>query len=67
MVGLLAGHDLGELAPQHRVDGAAVAADREGVADALGAVGVAHPHGVELEGAHLAVRRVGQHLGSGMR
>ena len=62
VVGFLAGHDLDELAPQHRVDGAAVAPDRVGVADALGAVGVADPHRVELEGAHLAMGRIGQHL-----
>ena len=60
-VGVLAGHDLGHLAGQDVGDRAAVAADGEGVADAFGAVGVAHADGAELEGAHLAMRAVGQH------
>ena len=62
VVGFLAGHDLGDLARQHGVDGAAVAADGVGVADALAAVGVAHADSVQLERAHLAVRAVGQDL-----
>ena len=66
-VGVLAGQDLGHLARQDVVDGAAVAADREGVADALGPVRVAHAHGAQLEGAHLAMGAVGQHDGSGTR
>ncbi len=60
MIALLAGEDVGHLARQDGVDGRAVAADREGVADALGAVGVAQPHRVQLEGAHLAMRAVGE-------
>ena len=60
LVGLLAVHDLGQFAGEDRVDGGAVAADGEGVADALRPVGVADAHGVELEGAHLAMHGVGQ-------
>ena len=57
----------GNFARKDGVDGGAVASDREGVADALRAVRIAQPHGVEFEGAHLAVHAVGQHLGRGMR
>jgi hypothetical protein len=60
VVGLLAGHDLRQFSGEHRVDGGAVAPDRVGVADALGAVGVPHPHGIELERRHFAVHRVAQ-------
>ena len=48
---------------EDRVDRRAVAADREGVADALGAVGVAQTHRIELEGADFAMRAVGEHHG----
>ncbi len=51
----------GDLAAQDGVDRAAVAADGEGVADALGAVGVAQPQRDQFEGPHVAVRAVGQH------
>jgi hypothetical protein len=59
-IGLFAVHDLGELARQDRVDGGTVASHREGVADALGSIGIANAHRVQLEGAHLAVHGIGQ-------
>ena len=63
MVGFGAGEDLRHFAPEDRVDRRAVAPDRECIADALGAVGVAQAHRVELEGADLAMRAVGEHHG----
>jgi hypothetical protein len=63
LVGLLAVHDLRELAGENGVDGGPVAPHREGVAHPLGAVAVADADRVELEGPHLAVHGVGEHLG----
>jgi hypothetical protein len=64
-VGVLAGQDLGHLAGEDVVDGAAVAADGEGVADAFRTISVAHADRAELEGAHLAVGAVGEHRRQG--
>src|SRR3954453_19754841 len=44
-------------------DGAAATADRIGVADAFGAIGIAHAAGDELERGDLAMRAVGKRRG----
>ena len=60
VVRLEARDKLGDLAPDDVGDCIAVAADRIGVADALRAIGIAHPAGDQLERRHLAMRAVGQ-------
>ena len=60
VVGLAALDQLGDLAPQDVGDRAAVAADRVGVADAFGAIGIADAAGDELERRDLAMRAVGE-------
>ena len=59
--GLFAGNDLRHLF-KAGVDGASIVAAGIGVADAFRAVAVGHAGGDNLEPAHLAVHRVGQHL-----
>ena len=50
----------GDLPADDVVDGPAIAADRIGVADAFGAIGIPDRGGDQLEMAHLAMGAVGQ-------
>ena len=60
-IGLFAGEERREVALDQDVDRRAAGADGVGVPEPLGAVGIAHARGDELEVGHLAVRAVREH------
>ena len=65
VVGLAALDQFGDLPPQDVGNRAAIAADRIGIADAFGPVGIADAARYQFEGGDLAMRAVGEGDGEG--